>query len=373
MDQLIFGNGFDNEIVLEQASQFVPLCALKRDYLVHLLQQADFQQLSRGETVLERGQTDSDKIFLLQGSVRLEYASGHVEILLAGEQTFALIDELPRPCRAEAHSDCLLLRLDAALLDSIVSWSQITEYLLGEMLSSPSHEQDREWIKAILNSNLFFKVPPINAGQILDRMVTQPVAMGEVVVRQGEAGHCCYFIRTGVARVFRQEATGKIHHLADIAAGRCFGEDALIQATMRNATVEMLTDGILERLDKDDFNLLLTEPEVEEVGEASLQNLEATPVFIDVRTAEEYNAGHLVLSTSIPLGMLGGKKDLLNPQIPYIMYCDTGRRSRAAAYLLANLGFKAMALKGGLIGSGMQYQLVNDTHYVLKNGLASKA
>lgn len=372
MGDLMFANGFDNEIVLEQASQFVPLCALKRDYLIYLLQQADFQQLGRGEIILERGQKDSDKIFLLQGSVRLEYASGYTEILVAGEQIFALVDELPRPCRAEAHSDCFLLRVDAALLDSMVSWSQITEYLLDEMLQSPGHEQDWEWVKTVLNSNLFFKVPPINARQILDRMAAQPVAEGEVIVRQGEAGHCCYFIRTGVARVFR-EAEGKIHHLADIAAGRCFGEDALIQATNRNATVEMLTDGILERLEKDDFNLLLVEPQVDEVGEAGLQYLDETPVFIDVRTAEEYNAGHLVLSTNIPLSMLGDKKDQLNPNIPYIMYCDTGRRSRAAACLLASHGFKALALQGGLVGSGMQYQLVNDTRYVLKDGLACKA
>lgn len=364
---------FDDEIVLEQASQFVPLCALKNDYLAFLLQQADFRQLVRGETLLERGQTDSHRIFLLQGSVRLEYASGHLDILQAGEQLFPLADESPRPCRAEAYSDCLLLQVDATLLDTLLSWSQITEYLVREMAHSSGHVQDREWIKTVLNSNLFLKVPPINAGQILDRMTTQPAGKGEVIIRQGEPGHCCYFIRTGVARVFRQEAGGKIRHLADIADGRCFGEDAMIQATTRNATVEMLTDGILERLEKDDFNLLLNEPQIDEVEEESLHNLSETPVFIDVRTAEEYNAGHLVLSTNIPLGALGSKMGRLNPAIPYVMYCDTGRRSRAAAHLLASHGFKTLALKGGLVGSGMQYQLVNDTRYVLKNGLVSKA
>lgn len=373
MSLYLSSGSFDNEIVSEQASQFVPLCALKSDYLAFLLQQADFRQLDRGEILLERGQSDLNKIFLLQGSIRLEYASGHMEILQAGEQLFPLVDESPRPCRAEAHSDCLLLQVDATLLDTLLSWSQITEYLVSEMVHSSSHEQDRDWMKTVMNSNLFFKVPPINAGQILGRMTAQPVGKGEVIIRQGEPGHCCYFIRTGVARVFRQEAGGKIHHLADIADGRCFGEDAMIQATTRNATVEMLADGILEKLEKDDFNLLLTEPQVDEVGEKSLQNLSETPVFIDVRTAEEYNAGHLVLSTNIPLGALGRKKNLLNPNIPYIMYCDTGRRSRAAAHLLANHGFKTLALKDGLIGSGMQYQVVNDTRYVLKNGMVSKA
>jgi rhodanese-related sulfurtransferase len=33
---------------------------------------------------------------------------------------------------------------------------------------------------------------------------------------------------------------------------------------------------------------------------------------------------------------------------PYVVYCDTGRRSSAAAYILSERGFEAYVLKGGL-------------------------
>ena len=40
--------------------------------------------------------------------------------------------------------------------------------------------------------------------------------------------------------------------------------------------------------------------------------------------------------------------DLLDKQVPYIVYCQSGRRSSAAAFLLAQHGFKASWLRGGL-------------------------
>lgn len=36
----------------------------------------------------------------------------------------------------------------------------------------------------------------------------------------------------------------------------------------------------------------------------------------------------------------------------YILYCDTSRRSSAAAFLLSERGLDAACLKGGLMGGG---------------------
>jgi len=46
--------------------------------------------------------------------------------------------------------------------------------------------------------------------------------------------------------------------------------------------------------------------------------------------------------------MLRLKVDALDPRIPYIVYCDTGRRSSAAAFLLSERGFQTFVLKGGV-------------------------
>ena len=51
---------------------------------------------------------------------------------------------------------------------------------------------------------------------------------------------------------------------------------------------------------------------------------------------------------NIPLYLIRLKLSTLDRQTPYVVYCDTGRRSSAAAYLLVERGFDAYVLTGGL-------------------------
>lgn len=361
----------NNDIIadaLSVAQAFSPLSALRSNYLADLLAQSQIEYLYAGQPLFERGAYDCQHFYLISGQVQLEHASGYVEKIRAGEQVGPIANELPRPCRAIAAEDCTLLRVDSERLDRTLSWSEIAEYLLAELSHRRELDEDMGWIKTVLNSNLFFKVPPVNADRILSRMSPEVVMAGDAIVRQGEIGSCCYFIKEGSARVTRHEAGGGAVHLADISVGRCFGEDALVYETLRNATVTMSSDGVLMRLEKDDFKLLLLEPEVEELSEAEIEGLLQPPVFIDVRTGREYEQGHLALAVNIPLGLLSLKKRLLRPDTPYIFYCDTGRRSRAAAFLLGKQGFNTFSLRGGLLGAGMQYQLITDAGYILRNG-----
>lgn len=354
------------------AQAFVPLCALKPSYLHFLLQQASVDYFYAGQKLFDGGVCDYRHIYLLHGRVRLIFSSGYEELVSAGESLYALANEMPRPCEGVADTDCTLLRVDSDRLDRILSWCQISDYLLAELSIERDLDEDMDWIRTVLNSNLFYKVPPVNAERILDRMVPEVVLAGDVVVRQGEIGNCCYFIKEGAARVTRRDDKGGLMHLADIGVGRCFGEDALVYETLRNATVTMAEDGVLMRLGKEDFKILLVEPEVEEVSEEEAQTLGEQPVYIDVRTQEEYDEGHLVLAANVPLNLLSLKKRLLRSDVPYVFYCDTGRRSRAAAYLLGKQGYNTLALKGGLVGAGMQYQLVRGVSYMLKDGRVLK-
>lgn len=358
--------------LLAIARTFVPLSSLKGNYLDYLLQQASVDYICTGQRLFEQGVCDYRHQYLLHGHLRLMYPSGYEETISAKDSIFPLANEMPRPCDGIAETDCTVLCLDSDRLDRILSWSQIADYLLSELSVERDYDEDIAWIKTVFNSNLFYKVPPVNAERILDRMVPQVVMAGDVIVRQGEIGNCCYFIKEGTARVTRREEKGPAQHLADIGVGRCFGEDALVYETLRNATVTMSTDGVLMRLGKEDFKLLLLEPQVEEVAEEDFADFTEPPVYVDVRTQSEYEEGHLVLAANLPLNLLSLKKRLLRQPIPYVFYCDTGRRSRAAAYLLGKEGYNTFALKGGLIGAGMQYQLTRDTSYMLRDGVVAK-
>ncbi len=347
----------------------VPLKSLKKSFLQDLFERAEVQNVFVGDVLFTWGVIDHQHLFLLSGEVELIFPSGHRETVTASEQFFALSHHQPRTCKAEAKTDCTLLRVDSDQLDRSLSWCEIASYLLSELALDREYDEDLEWMQTVLSSNLFHKVPPVNVEQIFSRLTPMIVLAGEVIVRQGEMGDCCYFIKEGDATVSRyNDASRSSEKIADISAGRCFGEDALVYQQVRNANVVMNTDGVLMRLEKSDFMLLLKEVALDEVNEGELGSLGADPILLDVRTDDEYASGHLAFSGNIPLSLLSIKKRLLSKDKLYVFYCDTGRRSRAATYLLGKQGYKVKALKGGINGCGLSDQLVVEEGYILRDG-----
>lgn len=62
--------------------------------------------------------------------------------------------------------------------------------------------------------------------------------------------------------------------------------------------------------------------------------------FVDVRTSEEYAAGHANRAINIPLDELAANLDRLEKNEPVYVICQTGRRSKEAADILTKSGFK---------------------------------
>ena len=126
-------------------------------------------------------------------------------------------------------------------------------------------------------------------------------------------------------------------------------QEALLSEAKRNATVSMETDGILMRLSKEDFNALLKEPMLNWLSiEQAHAKVQLGAKFLDVRLESEHAITGISGSMNIPLFMLRLKADALDPNVAYVLYCDTGRRSSAAAFLLSERGFQTYVLSGGL-------------------------
>jgi rhodanese-related sulfurtransferase len=51
---------------------------------------------------------------------------------------------------------------------------------------------------------------------------------------------------------------------------------------------------------------------------------------------------------NLPLYFMRLKLKSLDRNVHYVVCCDTGRRSSAGAYILAERGFRASVLRGGL-------------------------
>ena len=94
------------------------------------------------------------------------------------------------------------------------------------------------------------------------------------------------------------------------------------------------TGGNFRRVDVAEFKEFITAPDVQ---------------LVDVRTAEEFNAGHI--PGSINIDVLKGHEELLatlDPERPVALYCRSGRRSENAAWVLEKVFFRNVVdLKGG--------------------------
>ncbi|HID49208.1 MAG TPA: cyclic nucleotide-binding domain-containing protein [Chromatiales bacterium] len=203
--------------------------------------------------------------------------------------------------------------------------------------------EDRSWIRKMKHIMAFKAMPPANLKPLLERMESIRVRKGENLIEQGKSGDYYYVLTEGEARVTRMV------ELAMLKPGSSFGEEALLSGSVRNASVSMLTDGVVMRLSREDFNELLKEPLLSRLAPEEARLREAKGArWLDVRHAREYHHSHLPGAINIPLHELRLRMDELDKATPYICYCGTGRRSSAAAFLLAQNGFEVSVLNGGV-------------------------
>ncbi len=175
------------------------------------------------------------------------------------------------------------------------------------------------------------------------------VNAGQVIIRQGDLSDH-YIIRTGKVSVSRKsEQTGKVSLIGQLSDGDGFGEEALISDAPRNATVVMVTDGVLMWLTKKDFDSLMRAPLVKWVTLNAAKDLaQAGAGLLDVRVEDEFCNGTIKGSVNLSLYQLRLKASNLGQRRHYIIFCQTGSRSCAAAFLLSQRGFEVSVLHGGL-------------------------
>jgi rhodanese-related sulfurtransferase len=71
--------------------------------------------------------------------------------------------------------------------------------------------------------------------------------------------------------------------------------------------------------------------------------------FVDVRTPEEYEAGHIPGAEFIPLDEIQSSAGKLDQGRPVVFYCRSGDRSTLAVDAFRASGWDAYAIDGGLV------------------------
>jgi CRP-like cAMP-binding protein len=329
--------------------EFVPLNALSHERFREVSEKIIIEEVLAGRYLFRKGDTDNQSIFLLEGKLNLidgfRKVTSEVE---AGTDIsrYAVSNQQPRPLSARAVSKCIIARIDSGLLDVFLTWDQSS---CAEVVDIGAAD-NQDWMTRMLQTEAFIKIPPAMIQSLLIKMQSYPVKAGDVVIRQGDPGDYFYTIHEGRCVVTRKDsAAAEAQFLAELGSGSSFGEDALVSDVTRNATVTMLTNGLLMRLAKEDFIELLKNQLVQRVAyEQAAAMVEEGAVWVDVRTADEYESGSFEDSVNMPLASLREEMSELVFNTKYIMCCDTGRRSESAGFLLSHKGFDVYVLEGGI-------------------------
>jgi CRP-like cAMP-binding protein len=341
----------ERPVELSILKNFSPLDGLKAENLLALARKTHVRELTAGRVLFKEGDTDKRTFYLVSGSVELRSDDRLMSTVRAGtpEARSALTPGLPRKFTARAASDLSYIMIDSDLLDVLLTWDQTGQYEVAE-LHSDGLDVTGDWMTTLLQTKAFHRIPPANIQAIFMRMQRINYRERDVVIKQGTEGDYFYVVVAGKCVVTRETPLNKEGiKLAELGPGDSFGEEALIAEAKRNATVTMSTDGTLMRLGKNDFQTLLNEPLLQWVSQDRAEEIVAQGgKWLDVRLPSEFQNFRIEGAVNIPLYFIRLKINALYLSTPYVVCCDTGRRSSAAAYILSERGFDACVLKGGL-------------------------
>jgi rhodanese-related sulfurtransferase len=342
-------------ITIDLFKNLEPLAALSPESAAELARLCYTTQLTRNANPFEVPELEDRTLYLLKGELRLVSRDHGAELIVGGTDTarFAMSKRSSRFIDAKAITNLELMCVDSNQLDVMFTWDQLT----GARNQNAANEV-KDWRRMSgmyaagnLTSGVFAALPPAHIDTLLDRFDRISAHLGQQIVREGDAGDYYYVIESGRASVTRQVG-GTQTKIADLRAGDAFGEEALVANTTRNASVAMTTDGILLRVAKNDFIELLREPLLQQVGlQQAQEKVGRGALWIDVRFPAEYQQDKLRGAINIPVNEIRHVFKGLDRNNEYIVYCQSGRRSSAAAFLLAQHGFKAYVLEGGLWAS----------------------
>lgn len=345
--------------------KFIPFAGLQDDYLEEAIGLIDVVTYNKGHILFKRGREYDIQYFLVDGRVDLIDSQFNVTMVRSASDA--------SKTRLNAHSpthfsgvvkekNAVIFSLKTEALDRLVAWSESAESAfesesqskrnngVGESLSlsdSTFHVSEvssataTDWMSSLLQSPLFTRIPLTYVQELFTRFETVEASAGEVIIKEGERGDYFYVLAQGKAHITNRLESVDLM----VDPGKHFGEEALLGSTLRNATITMLEDGVLKRLDHEAFSSLLTQPVLRYVEQKELDTLSQPYKLLDVRMPMEYRMGNFDESINVPLPRLRKQLPELGKTCIYAVPDNAGSRADIAVYLLCQAGFEAVILK----------------------------
>ncbi|HQR03988.1 MAG: cyclic nucleotide-binding domain-containing protein [Proteobacteria bacterium] len=295
----------------------------------------------RQKEMLRAAELPGDLLYLLKGEAKVERAEGGFDVFVGGKgRALHALGVQGEAYVVKPITEIELMAVNAELVDMMLTAQQ----------SESGREEGEVTDTGVRNllGRAFAALPGLGLDELAQHFTQVHAGSGEVILQQDSPGDYYYMIASGRCSVTRAVG-GSVIPLAELKAGDTFGEDALVSDAPRNATVTMKSDGILWRMHRNDFITLLRHPLLHTLSVPDAQEQICTGAqWLDVRYPAEFQHDGLRGAINIPLNEIRGFLPALNADKEYVTYCNTGRRSAAAAFLMSQRGFSASLLAGGL-------------------------
>ena len=348
-----------SKVSVEALKPLEPLSPLSDVRLKELADLCYIESVGRNLDPFRLRPIAGQSVYLLRGELALAYGQGRSEVVVGGSADARYpLGKRRSFISAKAVTEVQLIRIDDDLLDIMLTWDQVAlQEQAGVRQSAERPASGANWsvMSGLFGINnlrfgAFSQLPPAHIDGMLQRFERIEAKKGEGIIREGAEGDYYYLLESGRCQVERMVG-GVSMTLAELKSGDTFGEEALVAEAKRNATVTMKTEGSLLRLSKQDFNALLREPLLRGINmEQAKQKALGGAEWIDVRYMSEYQYDKLPGAVNIPLSEIRNAFGALDINKEYVVYCQSGRRSASAAFLLAQRGYHVYLLEGGLWG-----------------------
>ncbi|RME34141.1 MAG: hypothetical protein D6786_05770 [Gammaproteobacteria bacterium] len=323
----------------ELLAAFEPLGTLEAGVLARLAGRSRLVGVAAGELLFRQGERDSEVYYLYQGELQLENEQGPVRRLGSGSEAARqrLPDLQPRMLSARASGEAVVIAIPRPDYEQALAEARRREEASGH--------GEEDWMLRLLQSELFLHLPPSGIQRIFTALEPRPLSRGEQVVQAGEPLSGFSFVLRGRCRLQAGDGTG-----VTLGPGDWFGEEALLEQARAHSTITVLEEGEMMFLPGEVFRELVGEPLVQRISPDAARTRVAAGEgrWVDVRQPAEYLDNGLEESVNLPLGRLREVAAGLSGEQGYVLYCDDGRRSAIAAFLLAARGIEAVCVSGGL-------------------------
>ena len=326
---------------LGSLKRFIPLNELDYDKLSELIENSSVLQFKKAQRI-SSGIEKSHSVYLLSGNVVRAPNSDRAQLVKASSSQAqqAIITPDNRP-NLVAENSVTVLCVDSELLDFLLNWGADDGLVVDEI----NTDEENEWVDGLLHSETILSLPPKSMQTLMTVVDPVEINANEMVFNQGDEPDFYYIVSRGHCLVTRRtEGQVALTELARLGPGDAFGEEALIAKTVRSATVRMLDDGLLLRLDQQNFKELIEQSLVKNISAERAKRLKAKgAVVLDLRSAAAFSRDGDGIN--IPFSELRSRIADLDRDKKYIVVSDDNNVSAVGAFLLSKKRFKVYLMK----------------------------